>query len=104
MNTPNRSEFGKVAARAYFGQYVDGDKRVMNNPQVYYATLDNNFGSCSTLTPLGDTEVQVFELEEGIFGGDVGDDENAFAEYLATDKEIWQSVTDAIDEHNENGE
>ena len=101
---PDRSEFANVTARAYFKQYVDGNP-VMNNPQIYYATLDNKFGSCSTLTPLGETEVNVLTLEIAMFGDDVGDDESALADYIRENNDFWNDVIDAISEfENENPE
>ena len=62
---PNRKQFAKVVADAYFSQYGSEKRRsrVMNNPAIDYDTDDGTFGWCSSLTPSGETEIRVDELE-----------------------------------------
>lgn len=103
-NYPSKTEFANVVGAAFAEQFCDGGHRVMNNPIIVYDYSDNSFGSQSSLTPLGDDEIIVLELEDGMFGEYDQADYNgtawAVAGYFTEDCDngrTWEDVLDLID-------
>lgn len=92
----NRKSFAQETASAYFAQYINDDG-VMNEPQIYYSPNDNEFGWCSTLTPLSGDEIQIMVLEHGCFGDDVGT-EQELAGWLESFDELANIVSAAMAE------
>lgn len=99
---PNRKQFAKIVADAYFSQYGSEQRRrrVMNNPAIDFNTDNGKFRWCSSLTPSGETEIRVDELEAGLFGDFNVDDKNAeksLSDYIANDADdYWNDIIEKI--------
>ena len=90
---PDRFDFSNVVAAAYCGQYVDKDHVVMGNPQIFFDVDTGKFGSCSSLTPLDETQIIVLVLEEDIFGEWEGDVREQMARWLnEQNDDLWDDV------------
>lgn len=96
--TPNRHEFAKTVAEAYFAQYgEDRSRMVMNNQAIDYNMETNTFASCSSLTPTNDNEIRVDELEMGMFGDEVGNEEY-LTDYIENyADEYWNVILEIIE-------
>lgn len=97
----NRQQFAAIVANAYVNQFSTGGNRVMNQAIITWDGMQ--FSSQSSLTPMGDGEIWVMGLEEGIFGDVDADDADAATaiENFLTDSasdEGWQDVIAIIEQ------
>jgi hypothetical protein len=75
--------FAEKCADAYVNNFIDPDgRKVMNQPVVYFNRTTEEFGWCSSLTPLSEGEIVVETLEQGCYG-ETGDDPQIAREAIA---------------------
>ena len=97
----NKKEFCEVTAEAYM---ENKESPMTGNPIVVYDFDTDEFFSQSSVTPLDDNQVKVFELEQDCFEPDpelpytsVEELTNALMDFL----EMWRDVMETIEEFEE---
>jgi len=80
----NIKQYAKITADAYISQYITGEGRVMNDPMICM-DADGYIWSQSSLTPLGEDEIVLETLSEGMFGNDPHVTARAIAHLIVTD-------------------
>lgn len=98
----NLTDYARTTADAYAGQYLS-DHRVMGQPTIVYNRTTCQFGWQSSLTPVGDDEVVVDTLEEGVFGetGDDPDVARAAITNLLLEQADWDGILSKIEGEEE---
>lgn len=94
----NRKQFATEVAQAYMDQYHPQEWRrreVMNNPVIEFNIETGQFSSCSSLMPVCEYEIRLFEIEEGMFGSE-GVTKAGIIHFLMNDSGLWNDAQETI--------